>query len=89
VYPLLVDVQADVLARLERRIVVPMVIRKKYNAKPITRLNPVVAIDGTDYVLLFQDLAAIPTSALGEPIGSLAGRRDDLIAALDLLFTDI
>lgn len=89
IYPLLLDVQSDVLARLERRVVVPMVIRRKYVPKPITRLNPIVAVDGIDYVLLFQDLAAIPSTALGARVDSLAGRRDELIAALDLLFTGV
>jgi toxin CcdB len=88
-YPLLLDVQADALSRFERRIVVPMVPRKKYGGKPVPRLNPVVSIRGIDYVLLFQDLASIPRTGLGERVESLADRRADLIAAVDLLFTGI
>lgn len=89
VYPLLLDVQSEVLARLERRIVVPMVVRKKFGPKPIVRLNPIAEVAGVEYVLLFQDLAAIPGTALGERVDSLASRRSDLVAALDLLFTGI
>src|SRR5689334_13601796 len=80
-YPLLLDVQSDVLARLERRVVVPLVARKKYGAKPIAKLNPVVAIGGTEYVALFQDLAAVPLSALAERVDSLTDRRADVIAS--------
>lgn len=86
-YPLLLDVQADLLARLSTRIVVPLMTAKRYGAKPITRLNPTVTVRGVEHVLVFQELAAIPASALGDKVGSLADRRADLVTALDLLFT--
>jgi len=88
-YPLLVDVQAELLSRLATRVVVPLVAMRRHGARPITRLNPVVRFKDTDYVLLFQELAAIPATALGEVVGSLAARRGELVAALDLLFTGI
>jgi toxin CcdB len=88
-YPLLLDVQADVLAGLASRVVVPMTPRKGYSARPITRLNPVVTIGRTDHVLVFQELAAVPTSALGEVVESLARHRTELVAAIDLLFTGL
>ena len=86
-YPLVVDLQSELLSRLVTRVVVPLVRRKA--AKPITRLNPVATVGGSEYVLMFQELAAIPKSALGERVGSLAARRAELIQALDLLFTGI
>ncbi len=88
-YPLLVDVQADLLANLATRVVVPLTSVKRHGARPITRLNPVVRIGTVDYVVVFQELAAVPTSALGDVVGSLASRRADLVAAIDLLFTGI
>jgi toxin CcdB len=88
-YPLLLDVQAELLSRLETRVVVPMVLLKRYGVRPITRLNPIARIRGVEYLLLFQELAAIPTSEMGDKVTSLAGRRADLLAALDLLFTGI
>lgn len=88
-YPLLVDIQADVLSRLATRVVVPLVTVKRYGARPMTRLNPVVTVRGISYVLAFQELAAIPASALGERVGSLAEQRDDLVRAIDLLFTGL
>jgi toxin CcdB len=86
-FPLLLDIQADLLARLGTRVVVPMATRKSYGPAPITRLNPLAKVRGVDYVLVFQELAAIPTAALGPQVGSLAPRRADLIAAMDLLTT--
>lgn len=88
-FPLLLDVQADLLSELATRVVVPLVTLKRYGAKPISRLDPTVLILGVEYVLVFQELAAIPTAALGQPVVSLAKRRSELIAALDLLFTGI
>lgn len=88
-FPLLVDVQADMLSELATRVVVPMAPLKRWPSKPIGRLNPTARIRGVEYVMVFQELAAIPRKALGSPAGSLRSRRDDLIAALDLLFTGI
>lgn len=87
-YPFLLDVQAEVLAQLATRVVVPLTALKGYG-KPLQRLNPVVSIDDEDYVLLFQELAAIPRAALGAEHGSLAARRTELLLALDLLLTGI
>jgi toxin CcdB len=89
VFPLLIDVQADLLSDLATRVVVPLAARKAWDARPLTRLNPLVTLQRTEYVLVFQELAAIPRSVLGPPVGSLAARRSDLVAALDLLFTGI
>lgn len=88
-FPLLLDMQTDLLSRLATRVVVPMASLKKYGAKPIGRLNPIVVVRGVEYVSVFQELAAIPTSALGERLESVAGRRAELVAALDLMFTGI
>jgi toxin CcdB len=86
-FPLLLDIQADVVARLATRVVVPLARRKGYGAQPLTRLNPIVTMNGVEYVLVFQELAGIPASALGARVGSMAARRAELIAALDWLIT--
>jgi toxin CcdB len=87
-YPLLLDVQADLLEQLATRVVVPLT-RAEEHAPPITTLNPTATIEEVEYVLEFQELAAVPRSALAAPIGSLASRRSEWIAAIDLLFTGI
>ena len=88
-YPVLLDVQDDLLSQLSTRVVVPLMTLERYGARPITRLNPTATIDGTEYVAVFQELAAIPASVLGKPIGSLADQRFDFVTAIDLLFTGI
>jgi toxin CcdB len=88
-FPLLLDVQAELLSGLATRVVVPMARLRRYDVKPITRLNPTVTLGRDEYVLVFQELAAVPLSAMGERCGSLASRRAELVSALDLLFTGI
>ncbi len=88
-YPLLLDIQADLLASLATRAVVPLTTRKRHGARVITRLNPIVAVGGIDDVLVFQELSAVPTSALGAVVGSMAARRAEIVAAIDLLFAGV
>ncbi len=80
--------QTELLGSLGTRIVVPLIAVKKYG-KPISRLHPTATIAGVDYVLKFHDLAAVPASVLVRPVASLAHRRAELVAAIDLLFTGV
>jgi toxin CcdB len=88
-YPYLLDVQADLLRDLATRIIAPLMPLARLHGKPIGRLNPVVAVDGEQHVIVFQELAAFPASELRDVVASLHARRGELIAAIDLLFTGI
>ena len=77
-YPLVVDVQANVHAKLVTRLVAPMVTRARYT-QPATRLTPVVRVRDAEYVVLVPLAAAVPTASLGEIVGSLALLRSGLI----------
>jgi toxin CcdB len=85
----LLDLQADLLRDLATHVVAPLTAVKRLRGKPIGRLNPIVEVEGTQYAVLFQELAALPVTALGATAGNLRTRRADLIAALELLFTGI
>lgn len=86
-YPYLLNVQADAMARLPTCVVVPVAHAKKLPYTRITRLMPEVEILGDDFVLVTSELAGIPRRALGEVVAQLTHRRNDIVAALDLLFT--
>lgn len=86
-YPLLLDVQADLLAQLDTRVVVPLAPKRTFKATPLRIVNPVLKIDGTEYVAVFQELAAIAKADLGAVKASAVPYRSELIAALDFLFT--
>jgi toxin CcdB len=84
-YPFLLDVQADLLADLGTRIVIPLMIDRKAGL-PIRRLQPVVAIDGEHYVLRTELVGSVHRSQLGSLVTSLTGQRDIVVSALDFLF---
>lgn len=80
-----VDVQADLLAHLGTRIVVPLRLTPKNRASLISRLNPVFQLDGIDYYLSATELAAVPTALLKAKKTSLENHRHKVIDALDFL----
>lgn len=80
-----VDVQADLLDALTTRVVIPLLPRA--TVKMIRDLNPVVRLDDEDFVMMTQELAAVPCRDLRRKVGSLFDRRDDITRALDVLLT--
>lgn len=86
--PYLLDVQAELLDVLATRVVIPL-----YSAasmpRPARHLNPVFEINGEKLVLSTAQLAGISASILCEPVGNMENQRDEIIAALDFLFTGI
>ncbi|MEK6748113.1 MAG: CcdB family protein [Pseudomonadota bacterium] len=87
-FPLLLDVQADLLSDLRSRVVVPL---RPLNAQsiPLTRLTPVFEILGARYLMLTPQLAGVALSALGAEAGSLRDHRTEIVAALDMLVVGI
>lgn len=81
----LLDVRVELLEELRTRVVVPLLPRAK-GPPPARRLNPVFPLNGADHVMVTQNLAAVPVSILGKPVGSLASQADELRNALDMVF---
>ncbi|MEW5790722.1 MAG: CcdB family protein [Pseudomonadota bacterium] len=88
VVPYLLNVQSDLLDRLATRVVVPLV-RAAELEHTAAQLNPRFEIEGQAVVMSTPELAGLPQRALGGRVLSLQHRRDEIIAALDLLFTGI
>ena len=86
--PYLLDVQADLLGRLATRVVAPLVLASELG-KPAKCLNPCFDIEGVAVVMSTPEVAGIPVRAVGTRVQSLANRRQDIIAALDMLFTGV
>ncbi len=80
----LLDVQADALEHLNTRMVVPLLPAKRAPL-PARTLNPVFRIGTIDYVLTTQYMAAVPARILQHSPFSLSHRRDEIVAAIDLL----
>ncbi|HLO77924.1 MAG TPA: CcdB family protein [Magnetospirillum sp.] len=86
--PFVVDVQSDHLARMPTRVVVPLG-RPDALLQAVRRLNPVLDVDGESLILITEQASALPARVLGRKVASLAEHRNDIIAALDLLFNGI
>jgi toxin CcdB len=83
---LLLDCQADLLAELNTRFVVPL-LAQETAPRPAARLNPIFEIDGVPHVMMTQFASAIYSGELGEPVASLADRGDEILNALDMLIS--
>ncbi len=88
-FPFLLVVQHGLLTGLPVRVVVPLTPQRLFGERPVKRLNPVFEIGGTPMVMLTQMLGAVATSSLKRPVANLDGRRAEIIAALDIVFTGI
>ena len=85
--PYLLDVQSDLLDGLDSRMVIPMRSLKHFpKVRLSTRLTPVLAIDGEDFLLETPKMGAVPRRVLKSPVTSLAQAQEQITAALDFLF---
>lgn len=85
-YPLLVDVQSEVLEDLGTRIVVPLARGPGFIDFPLSFVMPTIELDGELYVLMTPRLAAVSRSDLGPHASSAAAHRQTIFAALDFVF---
>jgi toxin CcdB len=89
IFPLLLDVQTGLLSDLHSRVVVPLTKSPAALQKPVSRLTPIIKVEGVPHLLVTYQLAAISQSALGSAVADASENRDAIIAALDLLLTGI
>ncbi|MGA7539617.1 MAG: CcdB family protein [Steroidobacteraceae bacterium] len=80
----LVDVQADLMSHLNSRLVIPLV-RSNIAPTPIKVLNPIFQIEEATYLMLTQQMAAVSVQMLKRPVLNVNDRRDEVVAAIDLL----
>ena len=84
---LVVDLQTDLLGIESSRIVAPLREAGRHTAFP--GLTPTVSVDGTDWIVRVQELAAVPGTELRDRVGTLAAHRDALKRALDILLDGV
>ncbi len=87
--PYLLNVQADLLSRLNTVTVIPVYRADQLHGTIIKRLMITVTIEQVDCVIVTPEIAAIPCKLLGECVDDLSFLRGDIIAALDLLLTGV
>lgn len=81
----LLDLQANLLDHFATRVVAPLLPLEAIS-KPAGTLNPVFEIDGKAVVMVTQAMASVPVQMLKTHIMSLENKRNEITAALDLLF---
>jgi toxin CcdB len=83
---IVVDCQADVLAHLRTRFVVPL-LSEELEPKVADRLNPIFEIEGGRYVLYPQFAAAMRVQDLKQHVTSLGHQQEQIMGALDMLIS--
>jgi toxin CcdB len=85
---LVINCQADLLASLESRFVVPLVPISEA-PKAAQRLNPIFHVAGAEFLMLTQAAAAVERRELGAVVASLADRSFEVTGALDVLISGV
>jgi toxin CcdB len=88
-YPYLLDIQSNLLDDLRTTVVIPLCPTDLAGKAAITKLCPILDIDGSPFVALTQQLAGIDRKALGTEVADLSQYRLDIIAALDFIISGI
>ena len=85
--PFLLDVQSEVIAPLDTRVMVPLYRMEATGVQPLARLTPVVLFQGQSLVAMVPELAGVSRRDLGTVCGDLASARGEILKAIDLLLT--
>jgi toxin CcdB len=85
---LVVWLQHDLFSDQKTTIVAPL-LRIADQVKPAGKTNPTLKLNGEIYIIAMQGMAAVQVSELSEPVWRVAGLREQIAAAVDLLFFGI
>ncbi len=85
-FPLLLDIQSDLLEPLATRVIVPLTAAGTARGRSMRTLTPILRFEGKEYLMLTPQIAGIPARELGPIVGDLASDRDTIVAAVDFLF---
>jgi toxin CcdB len=87
-FPFLAVLQSDLADTESDRIVAPLV-PGSHIPGVVGRLMPLVKVEGVDYALIVPRLTAVPAAELRAVKDSLSAYRNEIVAALDLLFLGV
>jgi len=85
--PYLLDIQNDFLEDLETRLVIPVYPANVLHGKRMTKLTPMIEIDGVQYILMIPELTSISKKYLGAEIINISQHRTMVLSAIDLMVT--
>jgi toxin CcdB len=84
-YPFVVALQSDFAVDARTQIVAPLVPLERM-PKVISRLTPVVTLEGSEHLVLVPALAGMAARDLKQRRCSIAAARSQVLAAIDFLF---
>jgi toxin CcdB len=89
-YPYFIDVQADMLAHLNTRLVIPLTQKDNSNSQ-VKALTPVIIIEQVDYVVLTTIITTTDVKNLkaGDAVMDASHLRDQLVSAIDMMILGI
>jgi toxin CcdB len=87
-YPLLLDIQSNLIEELTSTIVIPLALKRSIG-RVIAKLTPVLQIDGVDYVLLTQQISGLDRGGLGRQVADLSIYRYEIITAIDFVISGV
>jgi toxin CcdB len=88
-FPLLLDIQTNLLESLQTTVVVPLKKLQTNKDKVLTQLTPTLTIESVDYLMLTPQLAGIQRKDLGNAVANVEYARTEILNALDFLLTGI
>jgi toxin CcdB len=86
-FPLLLDVQSDLLEPLKTRVVVPLSPAATATARSMQLLTPNITVAGKEYLMVTPQLAGVSVRELGTVVEAVPRERAKIIGAIDLLIT--
>ncbi len=81
--PYLVEIQGRFVDSLATCVVIPLVRKEFFSGAKV--LNPVILVNGVEYLLSTAEITSVLRSILGQPITSVLSNRPEIIAAIDRL----
>ena len=88
-YPLVLEVQSRLLQDMATRVVLPMRKLASYGAKPISRLNPILQVDGIDYIVFAQQISVMPAQSIGASVADFSSQQHVIVAAVDCVLSGL
>lgn len=88
-YPYVLDIQSNLLEDLRTTVVIPLCPTTLAGNKAITKLSPILQIDGQQFIALTQLIAGVDRKSVGKEICDLSDYRSEMIASLDFIIFGI
>jgi len=85
--PHVVDVQSDLLKHLNTVVTVPLIKKTRAIDIEMVQLKPKINFQDKEWIFVTTDMGAIPRTSIKKTVGNISNQQDDIIRAIDFLFS--